>query len=371
MSKPVHIICFDIPYPVSHGGFFDLFYKIKYLSEAGVVIYLHCFEYGRERQPELNKYCKEVHYYSRKSWNSFSVQLPFIVASRVNNKLFKRLDENNFPIILEGTHCTYLLNKNLFPHRKILYRLHNIEAIYYRHLYKWETSVLKKAYYLIESVLLKKYEKKALQKASIVLTVSTNDKEQLVTANSDFNVQYLPLFVPFQSIRAKTGTGNFLLYHGNLAIAENQQTVYWLLKAVKNCGLKLIIAGRNPPLKLRQTIEAIPACELKINPDDTELEELIEQAHINLIFSFNETGIKLKLIHALFAGRHCIVNEAALSDSTFEKLCHICNTPAELQQKIAALQKISFTETEIELRKQILLPHFNNSANAQKLSALL
>ena len=50
-EKHLHIVCLDVPYPVDYGGVFDLFYKIKALSEAGVKIHLHCFEYGRGQQP--------------------------------------------------------------------------------------------------------------------------------------------------------------------------------------------------------------------------------------------------------------------------------------------------------------------------------
>jgi hypothetical protein len=146
-NKSLHIVCFDVPYPVSHGGFFDIFYKLKWLHQAEVIIYLHCFQYGRGQQDELNKYCKEVNYYTRKKYKFFSFQLPYIVSSRINPRLFKRLSQDEYPVLLEGTHCTYLLYKNLFPQRNILYRLHNIEHIYYHHLFKCERSWVKKLYF--------------------------------------------------------------------------------------------------------------------------------------------------------------------------------------------------------------------------------
>jgi hypothetical protein len=65
VKKYLHIVCHDVPYPLDYGGVFDLFCKLKALKEAGVGIYLHCFEYGRGRQPELNKFCEEVYYYHR------------------------------------------------------------------------------------------------------------------------------------------------------------------------------------------------------------------------------------------------------------------------------------------------------------------
>ena len=65
MDDQFHIVSFDVPYPPDYGGVIDVFYKIKALSELGVKVHLHCFEYGRGQQNELNKICSSVTYYKR------------------------------------------------------------------------------------------------------------------------------------------------------------------------------------------------------------------------------------------------------------------------------------------------------------------
>ena len=55
MDKHLHIISFTVPYPVNQGGVYDVFYKLQALQEQGVRIHLHCFDYGRGEQPELNQ----------------------------------------------------------------------------------------------------------------------------------------------------------------------------------------------------------------------------------------------------------------------------------------------------------------------------
>ena len=91
-DKTLHIICHDVPWPADYGGVVDLFYKIKALHEEGVKIKLHCFDYGRGRQNELNKYCEEVNYYKRLSkWESVSLTMPYIVKSRENPLLLENL----------------------------------------------------------------------------------------------------------------------------------------------------------------------------------------------------------------------------------------------------------------------------------------
>ena len=61
------MISFDIPYPPNYGGVVDVFYKLKALSQCGVKIILHCFEYGRSHSEKLNELCAEVNYYPRKT----------------------------------------------------------------------------------------------------------------------------------------------------------------------------------------------------------------------------------------------------------------------------------------------------------------
>ena len=58
--EEIHIITHQVPWPVDFGGVFDLFYKIKSLSEVGVKIHLHCFTKNDETVPILNRYCESV-----------------------------------------------------------------------------------------------------------------------------------------------------------------------------------------------------------------------------------------------------------------------------------------------------------------------
>jgi hypothetical protein len=129
LEKHLHIICFTVPYPVDYGGVFDLFYKLPALQAAGVLIHLHCYDYGRGRQPELYKYCHQVKYYERAELNkSFSFKLPHIVSSRTNEALSSELLKDKYPILMEGIHSTWILNDNRFENRKKFVRLHNVDS---------------------------------------------------------------------------------------------------------------------------------------------------------------------------------------------------------------------------------------------------
>jgi len=168
----LHIISFDIPFPANYGGVIDVFYKIRALHQAGVSIHLHCYEYKREPAPELNQYCQSVRYYPRKTGflTNFGVK-PYIVASRISEKLVDNLQNDNFPILFEGLHTCGIMVDARLKGRFMIYRESNIEHHYYFQLFKAEKNPVKKFYFLAESMRLKFFQK-ILRHASVMLTVS-------------------------------------------------------------------------------------------------------------------------------------------------------------------------------------------------------
>lgn len=368
----LHIVCLDVPYPPDYGGVFDLFYKIKTLHELGIKIHLHCFEYGRGKQPELNKYCEEVHYYQReKLIGGIPLRLPYIVTSRINPLLIKNLLTDNHPILLEGIHCTYYLYHGELNRRKVLVRLHNVEYEYYQQLAKSTNNFYKKIYYTLESRLLKKYEKIISRKAEL-LAVNEKDQRKYEKVFHAEEVKFLPVFLPFNQVTSQTGKGKFCLYHGNLSVAENEKAVLWLLQNVfTDLEIPFIIAGKNPSSFLKIEIEKNKNTELFENPSQEKMEELIKNAHIHLLPSFNSTGIKIKLLNALFNGRFIITNAASLEGTSLETLCSIAETPNEYIERIKELFQASFNEKEIIARNEILKTMYDNEKNGRQLISWL
>jgi glycosyltransferase involved in cell wall biosynthesis len=357
-----------VPYPPDYGGVFDLFYKIKTLHQLGVKIYLHCFEYGRGKQSELNKYCEEIHYYKRKkSITGLYFRLPFIVSSRKNPLLINNLLKDNYPVLLEGIHCTYYLYNGSLKNRTILVRLHNVEFEYYQQLFHSTKQLFRKFYFFIESKLLKKYESLIANKA---LFIAVNKKD-MITYQNIFNAQninFLPVFLPFTKVISALGKGTFCLYQGNLSVPENEKAVIWLLKYVFNdIEIKFVAAGKNPSTFLKNILSKNAFATLVENPSAQEMDELIKKAHIHILPSFNSTGIKIKLLNALFNGRFIITNAASVNGTGLEVLCEIAETPEDYKKLIIQLFLHSFTQNDIDERNQILGLRYNNEENGKRL----
>jgi glycosyl transferase family 1 len=368
VEKHLHIVCLDVPYPVDYGGVFDLYCKIKTLYQLGIKIHLHCFEYGRGEQPELNNYCEEVKYYHRQEGHKgFSHKYPYIVCSRSNGELLDNLLKDDYPVFLEGIHCTYLLNDKRFSDRRIFLRLHNIEYKYYRQLYLAENTFIKKMYYWNESNLLKKYEKKIANRVFII-AVSDEDADYYKHAFSAKEIVQLPVFLPFDKVKSGTGNGCFCLYHGNLSVAENEEAAVWLLQKVFNdLDVPFVIAGKNPSARLQRLAHQHKYTCLVSDPSEQEMQDMIAKAQINILPSFNNTGVKLKLLNALYNGRHCIVNEQTVKSTGLEPLCHVASGEKGCKNMINELYERPFHADEIMQREELLSNHFNNEKNGKQL----
>jgi len=370
LTKKIHIISFDVPFPPNYGGVIDVFYKIRALKELGVGVHLHCFKYGREESSKLNEICVSVNYYERRMSNKllFSSE-PFIIASRRSEKLLENISRDEFPILFEGLHCcAYLPSKELSKKKKIV-RTHNIEHDYYRGLADVETKMMKRWYFRREAKKLQHFEKN-LSLADAVLAISPADAKSLSSRYD--NVHHVMAFHPYENVISKTGRGNFALYHGNLEVGENNQAALFLVNDVfKNLDIQLVIAGNNPSAELKKNVAGKNNIVLKANIPTAEIDELIANAHVNILPTFQATGIKLKLLAALFQGRFCLVNSPMVANTGLESLCVIGETAPAMISQLKKLVAQDFNGEEIERRKILLAEKFSNRKNAEKILELI
>ena len=367
-SKHLHIITLSIPYPPDYGGAIDVFYKLKSLYESGVKIILHCFEYSRHHSEELNKYCEQVYYYQRKTGIASQLSfVPYIVKSRQCQKLLDRLSEDDYPILFEGLHTVIYLGHPALKGRKQWVRAHNIEHDYYNSLSRAEGQIYKKIYFKIEAWKLKKYSAQ-LALADGVMAISQDDAAELKKTNS--NTFLIPAFHGYTKISSLTGKGDYILYHGDLSVAENNFSAEFVIDLCKELPFKLIIAGKKPQKQLKNLISQSPNIELIENPDSDKMEQLVQNAGVILLPAKQTTGLRLKLLVSLFTGRHCIASPEMVINTGLEKLCHIAVGKDEWQKTINLCMNTPFEECHISQRIEPLKKYLDHS-NAQEIIKLV
>lgn len=371
VQRRVHLISFDVPYPPDYGGIMDTYYRCVALTKMGVEVVLHCYQYGRPERKELEAVSAEVYYYPRKKRTGlFSLRTPHIVGSRKDPTLLARLLEDDAPILFEGLHTTAFLDHPDLAKRIKVVRMHNIEQDYYRKLGEQESNPLKKIYCALEARRLTRFEP-ILKHADYIATVSEADTFELATRYGDRVVE-VASFHPYDDVSGSLGKGAYAFYHANLSVVENHRAALWLIQDVfDQLDYPLVIAGRNPFASLNRAAKPFPWIRIIANPGQVEMETLLRDAQMLVIPTFQATGLKLKLLTSLFKGRHVLTTDEMVRGTGLRSLCTVENDPVIFRRQVATFGELPFTQAIRDLRKAVLVPRFDNTANAEKLIRLL
>lgn len=129
--------------------------------------------------------------------------------------------------------------------------------------------------------------------------------------------------------------------------------------------------GKASSQRLISKVQANKYIQLVANPSETEMIHLIQNAQINLVISFNSTGIKLKLINALLYGRHCIVNSAAIEGTGLEPCCIVISKLSGLKDEIVSAFQKPYLISQNRHRMELLTSQFDDNENIKMLIKLL
>ena len=373
MEKKLNLISINIPWPANYGGVIDIYYKIKALHDCGIKVILHCFEYERPRAAELEDVCEEVHYYRRRTGLMANMSyLPYNVYSRKDKRLIDNLLKNDYPILFEGLHTCYYLNDKRLKNRFKIFRECNIEHDYYREIGKAERNIVKKCFFYIEALRFKCYQKNVAG-SELMIAVSQTDADYLKKEFPQNRVEFVPCFHGNDEVASEAGHSGFLLYHGKLSVKENEKAALYLIENVfsKMSAYRCIIAGMDPSAVLLKAASRYGNISVEANPSVERINELICKAHINLLVTFQDTGLKLKLLNSLFTGRHVVVNSMMLAGSGLDELCHIANALDEMTNVCQALMKEPFSTDALEARRGLLFPVFSDEYQAHRLIEMI
>jgi len=365
----LHIICFNVPFPPTYGGVAEVYYKLLAIKQQQIPFVLHLFTYGRPILPELYELTDKIFVYKRNTGiRSFFSILPYIVKSRVSKELIKNLKADNSPIFCEGLHTAGILLTN-FKNRNLMLRMHNNEPAYYHKLAMSEHNIFRKLYFYSEAFKLKLFERN-LKKFDTIFTISDLETEYYKSKPElSGKVVKLPVFHANTAVTSVPGKGNYVLFHGNLEVAENYTSAIYLIETVfSRLQKKVLIAGLNPNKKLIQKISHYSNIELIASPSAEAMQVLIANAHCIVLYTMQNTGTKLKLLNSVFAGRFCVANSVINSEMELSGELIIANTSEEIINAVENCFLQNFTENMSKRRSLIFE---KNYANSQSIKILI
>lgn len=369
-DKHLHIITFDIPYPATYGGAIDVFFRIQSLSKLGVSITLHCFYKGElHHYPELESLCREVYYYPRKtSWLQMLKARPYAVASRTSKDLLPRLLQDNGPILFEGLVSCALLDHPKLATRAKYVRECNIEHDYFYALGKAAHTLGNKLYYFSDALRLRHFER-IVRHATAIFSIAHQDEQHFRSRYPQVPVIYLPASHPESQIQVPDGIGQYVLYHGNLDVAENYDAARIIAHDIAPLlpDIQFIIAGRYHNHALDNIKQ--PNIRLIPNPDTQQMAQLIAEAQIHLLITRQATGLKLKLLNVLYNGRHVVVNDKMVTGTELADLCYVANSKQELADLCRQYMSTPIAAKQKEYRTALLTQHYDNQQLARTIIA--
>ena len=83
--------------------------------------------------------------------------------------------------------------------------------------------------------------------------------------------------------------------------------------------------------------------------------------------TFQNTGIKLKLLNTLYQGKFIIANDFMIDKTGLESLCEKANTRLEFFEKTKELYQKEFSKEIIDYRNEVL-KSFSPAEGAKKIS---
>ena len=153
------------------------------------------------------------------------------------------------------------------------------------------------------------------------------------------------------------------LYHGNLSVPENDAAARDLIANVfAGLDCELVVAGHAPSAALRKLAGRYDNVSLVADPSDNEMWRLVEESSVNILTTRQTTGLKIKLLNALFRGRHCLVNSEMVEGTGLKELCVVEDDAAGMQKAVMRLMKEDFGEEQMNFRRERLNPYVTSNA---------
>ncbi|GEP52313.1 hypothetical protein FNO01nite_29850 [Flavobacterium noncentrifugens] len=365
-KKALHIVSFDNPFPPVYGGIIEVFFKLKPLHELGIDIHFHCFvDVIPKNNPELVKITTTIHYYKNDK-NPFYLfsKLPFSVKSRNSNKLVQNIKKIPAPIFFEGLKPTRFVFEKLLPDYQKILRLHNIEHDYFNGIASSETNIFKKWLFRSEALKFTRYES-VIRHFDKTIALSKFENNYI---NGKFGKSvYIPVFHGNTKVLPLEGVGKYAIYHGDLRMSDNLRAVLMLIDVFKKItDFELVIASNSNERFIKSKIGKLANIRYVPIENFAHLKQLLREAQINLIYSFQKSGTKLKLMNALYNSRFCIINDNIMDDENVTQFCEFANSKNEIIDKINALKNRSFMD--YEKRRDVLETTMNDALNAEILA---
>ena len=302
--------------PPNSGGRLGVYKRLEQVAKTERVFLFYPYDDDKEIKyaEELEKYCEEVHAYSRKKNRKSAIKnlmrYPYTVSSRcieaMKEDIRLCLHQNHIDLInVDFPHmCVDLLDLNIdIP---VILNEHNIEWKVYRNIAKSKKNLIKKVIYYFDSIRLKRYELKIAKRIdfSRITYVSTDDMREMVREGvyKEEKTVLIPVGADVRKSLEKNEDGGInILFVGKMSYGPNIEAVKWFAKEIFPIILKsfpnavFYIVGKEPTAEVTRLSDN----NIIVTGMVDSVEEFYDKSSLVVLPLKNGGGVKVKLLEAI------------------------------------------------------------------------
>ncbi len=349
-----------VPYPPASGGQIRTLNLLKHLHKHHYVALIALSKNDKDLEyiPKLKEFCDEVYICKRpeKPWQVKNIlkwlvsTKPFLVVRNYSSDARKTIEELLAYETFDVIHCETFYVMPHIPEKTSTPTLlvdQTIELEVYKHFVDAQPWFMR-PFLNIDIAKLRYWEPEYWKRASLVATVSQQDKQAVKTIAPSIK----PVVIPngagedmiIDSLPQKGADGQTLLFQGNFSWLQNVEAAHYLIENIvpplvkKHPHVKLLIAGQRASIiKSHKHVEVI-----EIANEDIELvKKLYRTSSIFLAPIFGPGGTRLKILAAMASGLPIVSTSTGIQglDVFHEKHVLIANDPQEFVRQISRLME--------------------------------
>jgi polysaccharide biosynthesis protein PslH len=332
------LVCNKFPYPPRDGGSLASYNMIRGLASSGNFVDLLAMNTSKHYSPGgagklnidgLNRvrdvYIDNSLSFTGLLYNLLFSSLPYnaerFISSKFRDELGEMLRTGKYDVVqLEGLYLSpYVKTIRENSDARIVYRAHNIEYLIWESYYHNAGNLFKKLYLGRLKEKIRNFERNFVNEYDLLVAITGEDLRQM---NLMGNIK--PAIVsPFGMYPGEIVAGNIdtrngvcLQYIGALDWLPNIEALNWFIDRVwvkirfKYPDLKFKVAGRNAG---RGVARKMKEQGIEFHGEVENSSEFLSEFGIFIVPLFSGSGIRVKIIEALFMKKAIIASSIAVS----------------------------------------------------------
>ena len=382
--------------PLDTGGKIRSFHLLKELARQHQVdLFTFYQEHVGDAHPDLQRYfhrvvClplpiappKSLTDYARYARNLFSLR-PYSMTKycrpEVAEKLRQHLQQQNYDVIV----CDFFLTGAVIPwdlpSPKVLFT-HNVEAQIWQRHYQVSRNPVWKAVSWREYKTIARLERRYLQQADFVLTVSENDKDffarfiardKMAIVQTGVDVDYFQPTPGFEQ-------PNALVFTGSMDWMPNEDAIVYFVERIlplirrRNPEITFWVVGRRPTVRL----QALAAREKAVRVTGTveDIRPYVRQAAVYIVPLRIGGGTRIKIFEAMAEGKAVVstsLGAEGLPVRHGENIM-LADQPEQFAEQVLALLKDETLRNRLgRAARQLVEQNYSWASVAQQLATVL